>query len=149
MNAVQTVEDNLGTGENAVSGVEDVLTALQTGQVMTLVMTDDFDASGWADYTLPVFGTGKLPTTHPAGGETDSIVAVSLSNELVRLAVQFDAEIEIVHSTAPVDVADDGSIPQAGQDKPRAAAARALDDLGGVAAILRFPLAIDQTTAEM
>jgi hypothetical protein len=149
MNAVQTVEDNLGTGENAVSGVEDVLTALQTGQVMTLVMTDDFDASGWADYTLPVFGTGKMPKNHPAGGDTDSIIEVSLSNELVRLAVQFDAEIEIVHSNVPVDVADDGSIPQGGQDKPRAAAARALDDLGGVAAILRFPLAIDQTTAEM
>jgi len=151
--AVQRVQDNLGTGEYAVAGPEAVLTALQTGQVQTLIMTDDFNADGWADYTLPVYGAGSKPRRHPAGGDVDQIVDVSLPGELVRLAIQTDADVEIVSTTPPNNPGEDAdggrSIPKAGDEPARPEAAQALDALGGVAALLRFPLAIDQTTAEM
>lgn len=147
--AVQLVQDNLGTGELAVAGSEDVLTALQAGQVRTLVMTDDFVAEGWADYSLPVWGAGQPPRQHPAGGDDDQLISVELREELVRLALQTSADIEIVDTRVPVEASEEGRIPDAGARPPRSDAAAALDQLGGVAAILRYALAVDQTTAEL
>ena len=148
MEAVQRVNDGQGPGGHATAGSEDVLVALQSGQVMTLVMNDDFQGQGWADYTLPVYGAGKPPTKHPAGGEPEHIVEVALEDEIVRLAVQTGAEIEIVHSAVPID--PDGNVPirQADDDFPRSEAAQALDQLGGVGAILRFTLTEEQSVAD-
>ena len=48
MEAVQAVRDGVGAGGKGVAGAQDTITALETGQVMTLVMTDDFSQPGWA-----------------------------------------------------------------------------------------------------
>ena len=148
LEAVQRVNDGQGPGGHATAGAEDVLVALQSGQVMTLVMNDDFHGSGWADYTMPVYGVGTPPKKHPAGGEADQIVEVALEDEIVRLAVQTGADIEIVHSSVPVDADGDAPIRNSGDDFPRSEAAQALDQLGGVAAILRFALNDEQSVAD-
>jgi peptide chain release factor subunit 1 len=148
LDAVQRVNDGQGPGGHATAGAEDVLIALQSGQVMTLVMNDDFHGPGWADYTMPVFGTGKPPKKHPAGGEVDQIVEVALEEEIVRLAVQTGADIEIVHSSVPVETDGDAPVRKADDDFPRSEAAQALDQLGGVAAILRFALSDEQSVAD-
>jgi peptide chain release factor subunit 1 len=146
--AVQRVNDGQGPGGHATAGAEDVLVALQSGQVMTLVMNDDFHGPGWADYTLPVYGVGTPPKNHPAGGEADQIVEVALEDEIVRLAVQTGADIEIVHSSVPVETDGDAPIRKSDDDFPRSEAAQTLDQLGGVAAILRFALSDEQSVAE-
>jgi len=148
LDAVGRVNDGQGPGGHAASGAEDVLIALQSGQVMTLVMNDDFHGHGWADFTLPVYGTGAPPKTHPAGGEADQIVEVALEEEIIRLAVQTGADIEIVHTSVPVDTDPDAPIRKAGDDFPRSEAAQALDQFGGVGAILRFTLSDEQSVAD-
>ena len=148
LEAVQRVNEGQGPGGHATAGAEDVLVALQSGQVMTLVMNDDFHGPGWADYTLPIYGVGTPPKKHPAGGEVDQIVEVVLEDEIVRLAVQTGAEIEIVHSSVPVETDGDAPIRKAGEEFPRSEAAQALDQVGGVAAILRFTLNDEQSVAD-
>jgi peptide subunit release factor 1 (eRF1) len=124
--------DNLGTW-NAVR----VIKALQAGQVATLVIVDDFAAPGWADYTMNVYGAGPVPETHPLGGDVADLVPVDLAQELIRLAVRTGAEIEIVKTS--IDTADlPEEIPAGGNGLPRTEAARELDKLGGVGALLRF-----------
>ncbi|HKG24448.1 MAG TPA: Vms1/Ankzf1 family peptidyl-tRNA hydrolase, partial [Thermomicrobiales bacterium] len=91
LEAVQRVREGVGAGGKGVAGPEETLTALQTGQVMTLVMDDDFASPGWADYTMPLYGVGGVPGEHPAGGDTANIVPVALEDELVRLAIQIGA----------------------------------------------------------
>jgi len=136
--AVGRLENGAGPGGGSVIGVDETLDALQTQQVMTLVMNDDFTMSGWADFNLPLYGMGEPPAEHPGGGDPKVIVPVRLEEEVVRLALLQDAEVEIV----PVQQADDGSA-------PRTVVAQRLDSLGGIGAILRFSLAEDQTTAEL
>lgn len=147
--AVQQARDLTKSGGPGVAGIDDVLTALQAGQVETLVMTDDFNALGWADFTFPVYGSGMPPSNHPAGGDAENMVPVTISDELVRMAVQSAAAVEIVRTAVPVSAAEEDDIPDAHGDAgmPRSDAAVMLDDLGGVAAILRFALADDQQTA--
>ncbi|HEU5434756.1 MAG TPA: Vms1/Ankzf1 family peptidyl-tRNA hydrolase, partial [Thermomicrobiales bacterium] len=58
---VQGVRDGVGTRLNGAAGAEATLRALVIGQVMTLVMNDDFSQPGWADYTYPVYGVGAPP----------------------------------------------------------------------------------------
>jgi peptide subunit release factor 1 (eRF1) len=147
--AVDAVRDGVGARARGVAGVEETSTALQTGQVMTLVINDDFSASGWADYTLPLYGAGEVPREHPAGGDKANLVPVELTDELLRLAIQEDAEIEMVRTAVPVSAEEQEEIPDAGDPIPRSPAARDLDGLGGVGAILRFALDIDQPTAEL
>lgn len=147
--AVERAVSNAGsTGAGAV-GAEDVLTALQSGQVMTLVMNADFGVVGWADYTMPVFGVGEPASRHPAGGDVSNLTSIQLESEMVRLALQSDAEIEIVQTEVPVSQEEQRDIRDADEPWPRADAAKALDKVGGVAAILRFALDADQSTAEL
>lgn len=147
--AVELAIGNAAAEGAGAVGAEDVLTALQTGQVMSLVMNADFSAEGWADYTMPLFGVGELPSTHPAGGDADNLTAIQVETELVRLAIQLDAEIEIVRTEVPVSEEEQEDIPDADAPRPRSAAAKRLDEVGGVGAILRFALDADQSTAEM
>ncbi len=114
--AIRTLEDAIAAGGRGAGGVDDVLLALETGQVMTLLMADDFEADGWADYDLNLFGAGAIPAEHPAGGDTASLVPIGLAEEFVRLALATDADVEII---------------------PAREAAR-LHTHGGVGAILRY-----------
>jgi peptide subunit release factor 1 (eRF1) len=146
---VRDVRDGVGARGRGVAGAEDTITALETGQVMTLVMNDDFAATGWADYTLPLYGAGDIPKAHPAGGDVANIVPTVLADELIRLAIQSDAAVELVQSASPVSAEEQEHIPDAAAPTPRAEAARSLDELGGVGAVLRFALDEDRPTAEM
>ena len=149
MRAVTDARDNAGSGGAGATGPEDTLTALQTGQVLTLVMNDDFEADGWADYSMATFGLGDVPDSHPLAGDPANLTPVQLSAEMVRLAIQSDAEIEIVRTEVPVSMDDQMDIPEAGAERPRSEAAMALDEFGGVAAVLRFGLDADQSTANL
>jgi hypothetical protein len=125
-------------GPLAVGGIEQTLLALEEGRVMHLVMTDDFHADGWADYSMPIAGVGEPGGEHPAGGDPAAMVPIALEEEFVRLALGQDASIEIVHGTVPIGQMDDGFVPQAGEGPPRTEAAGLLDGMGGVGAILRY-----------
>jgi len=123
------------------AGAPAVLRALQAGQVTTLVIADDFAATGWADYGRDTFGVGSVPATHPLGGDPADIVPVELAEELIRLAIRTGAGIEIIHTSVPIDDSENSGIPQPGTPPPRAEAAAVLDTIGGVGALLRFTLA--------
>jgi hypothetical protein len=142
---VQRLQDAIGHGEFGAKGAAAVITALQAGQVDTLVVTDDFEGVGWADFRLPAFGTGDLPTTHPFGGDRHDLVPVDLREAMVYLAVTTDADIEFVHAAAPVGP---GEMPrdEDDEDASRLPAAKALDEIGGVGAILRFAMDQNQAT---
>jgi hypothetical protein len=147
---VRRLRDAVGAAGQGAAGAEDTLTALQAGQVQTLLMVDDFAAPGWADFSLPVSGVGDLPAQHPAGGDPDNLVPVALEEELIRLALQAGGAVQIVHTAVPVEeTLADGEIPDAGAAPPRTAPALALDALGGVGALLRFALDEDRPVAEL
>jgi hypothetical protein len=149
MEAVQAVRDGVGAGARGVAGAEDTITALETGQVMTLVMNDDFSQPGWADYTLPLFGVGSPPGEHPAGGDVTDLVPTAVEDEVVRLALQIGADVQLVGSAVPVGEAEQEQIPDADDPTPRSEAARALDELEGIGAILRYALDEGQPTADL
>jgi hypothetical protein len=112
-------------------------------------MNDDFSQPGWADYTLPLYGVGEVPQEHPAGGNPANLVATALEDEFVRLAIQSDAEVELVWSAVPITREELVHVPDADDPKPRAEAAQELDRLGGVAAVLRFALDAGRPTPEL
>jgi hypothetical protein len=149
MEAVQAVRDGVGAGGKGVAGAVDTITALETGQVMTLVMNDDFSQPGWADYTLPLYGVGSPPGEHPAGGDVANLVPTTVEDEVVRLALQIGAEVQLVRSAVPVGVEEQEQIPDADDPTPRSEAARALDELGGIGAVLRYALDEGQPTADL
>jgi Bacterial archaeo-eukaryotic release factor family 10 len=149
MEAVQAVRDGVGAGGKGVAGAVDTITALETGQVMTLVMNDDFSQPGWADYTLPLYGVGSPPREHPAGGDVANLVPTTVEDEVVRLALQIGADVELVRSAVPVGLEEQEQIPDADNPTPRAEAARSLDEMGGIGAILRYALDEGQPTADL
>jgi hypothetical protein len=103
--------------------------------VRQIIMVDDFSAEGWTDYQSRVVGVGPVPPEHPTGGSTSSIVPISLAEELVRRAVLSVADIEIVQTED--ENAAEPTLDRAG-GIPRSEPARLLDELGGVAALLRY-----------
>lgn len=134
---VGEVLNALPTG-NAVAGTVDVLNALRNGQVHRLIMTRRYSEEGWIDPKMQLFGVGDPPTEHPAGGSLEDIVVVPLEEEMIRQAVQSGSQIEIVKGSLAVDA--DAPIPAAGQEAPRNELVQPLDELGGVAAMLRFAI---------
>ncbi|HEU0115583.1 MAG TPA: hypothetical protein VFQ80_12945 [Thermomicrobiales bacterium] len=138
--AVQSVRDGVGTRLNGAAGADATLRTLVIGQVITLVMNDDFSQPGWADYTYPVYGVGAPPAVHPAGGDVANIVPTALEDEMIRLALQTDATIELVQSAVPVGAGEIEHVPDAAEPLPRSDAAKALDALGGVGAVFRYEL---------
>jgi peptide subunit release factor 1 (eRF1) len=145
MEAVRAVRDGVGAGTNGVAGAEATLTALLGGQVLTLVVNDDFAQTGWADFTLPLFGVGDVPREHPAGGDVANIVPVELADEVIDLALQTDAAVELVRTVMPIAAEGTEGVPPAGAAAPRYEAALALDALGGIGAILRFTIEEDRS----
>jgi hypothetical protein len=137
---VQRLRDAIGHGEYGASGAAEVLTALQAGQVDTLVMVDDFEAAGWADFGFPAFGTGDPPKSHPLGGNGADIVPVDLREALVFLAMTTDADFDVIHSAAPVPDRVAESDVERELVESRLPAAVTLDEIGGVGAILRFSM---------
>jgi hypothetical protein len=137
---VQQLSDAVGAGGKGAAGGEATLEALQAGQVQTLVIADTYEEPGWADFSMPLYGIGHVPREHPAGGDVSAIVPISVEEEFIRLALQQDAEVEIIHSPVPVSQEEQTDVPDAGQPLPITEAAAALNELGGVGAILRFTL---------
>lgn len=135
--AVDRLVENMG-GPMAVGGVEQTLLALEEGRVMTLVMAEDFHADGWVDYSFPIAGVGRPGGQHPAGGDPGAMVEVGLEEEMIRLAMGQDADVEIVHGAVPIEALPADYVPQAGERRPRTPAAERLDEIGGVGAILRY-----------
>jgi len=138
--SVQRLRDAIGAGEYGAGGAEDVLAALQAGQVENLVMADDFQGMGWADFAFPVYGVGDRPATHPLGGDCADIVAVNLREALTYLALTTGAKIDIIHSAAPVPGDEPESDAERDLVESRLPPASALDELGGVGAVLRFSM---------
>jgi hypothetical protein len=134
--AVDQVADAVGSGNRGAAGSIDILKALEQGQVYRLVMSGDYSEMGWADYTMPIYGIGEVPTEHPAGGDLHNIVPVPLEQEMIRQALLTGAQIEIVDPSVPVDT--EGEVPKAGAETPNAPADTKLDALGGVGALLRW-----------
>lgn len=139
--SVERLKNAIGQGNMGSVGASEVLRNLQNGQVDTLVMNDTFEGEGWADYEMHVYGVDNLPTNHPAGGDVSKLVAVNLRDELVRLALSSGAQVDIIHSTMPVD--DDADVRDADEKFPKTQAATELEDMGGVGAILRYAMTGD------
>jgi hypothetical protein len=135
LDVVRDAQATIAAGGQATAGPAPVLEALQDRRVQQLIMVDDFAAEGWTDYQARIVGVGPVPNEHPTGGSTMTLVPMSLAEELVRRAVLSDADIEIVQTA-------DNEAPEPSLDRqggiPRSEAARLLDDLGGVAALLRY-----------
>ena len=136
LRVAKALADAVGADNRGAGGAVRVLNALQASQVATLVMNEDYEEDGWADFTMGMYGVGPVPTTHPAGGDVANLVDIDFDEELLRLAVLTDAEIEIVDIEVPVST--EGEVPRAGQEFPRSEAATVLDGFGGVGALLRF-----------
>ncbi|MCO5218869.1 MAG: hypothetical protein M9909_08575 [Thermomicrobiales bacterium] len=134
--SVDALRNAIGGGALGVAGPHEVLRALQNGQVETLILCDTFEGSGWADYEMHVFGVNDVPAVHPTGGDTSKLVAVDLRDELVRLALSTGAEVDIIHSSVPVEAT---GVPAAGE-LPKSDAAAELVEMGGVGAILRYAI---------
>lgn len=134
--SVERLRNAIGAGEFGVSGISEVLRALQNGQVNLLIMNDTFDGTGWADYEGHVYGVGSVPTVHPTGGDMGKLTAVELRDELVRLALMTGAEVDIIHSGIPME---ETGVPAAGEQQ-QSDAATELAKLGDVGAVLRFTI---------
>jgi peptide subunit release factor 1 (eRF1) len=147
--AVQAAHDGWAAGGKGVEGAEKTLVALEARQVQTLVMNDDFSQAGWADYTFPLFGVGSPPAEHPAGGDPANIVPTALEDEILRLAIHNDAEVELVWTQAPITRRELQHVPDEDDPKPRMPAAVALDSMGGVGGVLRFALDAGLPTAPL
>lgn len=135
---VRRLQDAIGADGRGMGGVAAVTKALQKGQVATLVIVDDFAASGWGDYTLDAYGAGPVPDAHPLAGDVANLEPVELADKLIRLAVRTGAEIEIVKTSVDTSDLPDGGVPAGGNGPARSEAAQELDTLGGVGALLRF-----------
>jgi hypothetical protein len=131
---VERIANAVGAGGRGKTGTTDVLRALQQGQASGIAMVDDFAETGWADFARDLYGAGPVPTEHPLGGDVADLVPVQLADEMIRLAVQTSARIEIVKTAVEGEDTD----ASAGGGLPRTEAARRLDALGGVGATLRY-----------
>jgi hypothetical protein len=131
--AVAELEEAIGRETLGRSGAEAVATVLARGQVELLVINDDFNAEGWIDPNFAVAGVGEPPAEHPAGGDLAGIYQVELGDEFIRMALNQNARVEVVH-TMPLEAPTldgDGAA-------SRSDAAARLDALGGVGVVLRF-----------
>jgi peptide subunit release factor 1 (eRF1) len=131
---VERIANAVGAGGRGKTGTTDVLRALQQGQASGIAMVDDFAETGWADFARDLYGAGPVPAEHPLGGDVADLVPVQLADEMIRLAVQTSARIEIVKTAVEGEDTD----ASAGGGLPRTEAARRLDALGGVGATLRY-----------
>jgi peptide subunit release factor 1 (eRF1) len=137
--AVDRVGELVGGGKGVASGSQAVLEALVNGQVSELIMVDDYHEDGWADFENNRHGVADSRDVFGHADEEFDLVPIALEEEMVRLALLTSAEIDIISSAVPVEYDNEGDIPETGEDI-RSPAAKELDNLGGVAALLRFEI---------
>lgn len=106
----KAVQAEIDKEEQGVAGVEDTLRALEMGQVMTLIVSTGFHCPGWADYTMNVYGAGDPPHEHPEGGNPQNIYRVDLEEEMIRLALATDADLEVVPDDSAAGIKAHGGI---------------------------------------
>lgn len=94
--AVVDLQNNLATQPGlGVIGIEATAMALSKGQVRTLLMLSDFQAAGRRNPNSSFLYTG-LRTTDPYDGS--ELEPVELREAFTALAVQYNAEIQVVES---------------------------------------------------
>lgn len=135
--SAQAVADAVGQGGTAVAGPEQVIEALAQNRVSDLIMNEDFHESGWADFENHRYGVGEQRGVLAGVVDEVTVQPVLIEQEMVRLAIKQNAGIDIIHTGVPVTAERDDQLPDAGEI-PRSDAARMLDQLGGVAALLRY-----------
>ncbi|MGI8690468.1 MAG: hypothetical protein ACR2M3_17955, partial [Thermomicrobiales bacterium] len=106
-----------------------------------------FQASGWVDDTLAMIGVGTPPLEHPAGGDTASLRAVDLLDEMIHRALMTDSAIAFI-TTRSVEVPEDANEAEQTHGE-RQGAPRTLQEHGGGGAILRFRLDADQAVPDL
>jgi hypothetical protein len=106
------IKEGLGHGGRGVSGFDDVLSAVGRHQVQTLLVDRNYRASGWRCVDCGWVGLVATERCPVCGG---AIVPIADAvGEIVRLAIMQNGQVEV------------------GENIP------ALDDLGGVAGVLRY-----------
>ncbi|HJX37745.1 MAG TPA: Vms1/Ankzf1 family peptidyl-tRNA hydrolase [Anaerolineae bacterium] len=109
---IEKLRAEVHSGNLGAAGLEDTIHALQKGQVMTLLVNEDFESSG-----LRCTSCGQLSLTSPCafcGGETE--VLPSMVEELVKQAFLQNCEMMFI----------------GGDNREK------LAELGGIGALLRF-----------
>ncbi len=97
--AAELLLDELRTGGLAVSGSESTLKALARGQVDILVLSESYEESGgWKCSACELVGVKASPLVCPQCGE-HTIKETNVKEEMVRLAAQFGATVEIVRNS--------------------------------------------------
>jgi hypothetical protein len=135
--SVKAISDTYQSGGPAVVGSEAVMNALIEARVAALVINEDFHEDGWADFANQRYGVGEQRNVLTSAVAEIAVAPVIMEEEMVRLAIQQNAEIDIIHTGVPVTGERDDQLPDA-DEIPRSDAARRLDELGGVAALLRY-----------
>ena len=133
--AVENVKQLSTSAGRAVVGSTAVLNALKGGQARELIINDDFHEDGWADFTRDRYGVG-VDRDVLSDDELDAN-PIDIEEEMTRLAIATGAEIDVIHSSVPVLGDAWSATPEAGKI-PRTEASAELEQLGGVAAILRY-----------
>ena len=92
---VKELGDNLGAGNKAVSGIRDVLQAINDKKVMKLMLADGFTQSG---YNCPSCGLLGLEEDE-CGCEGKSEKVTDLVDEMVQAAIAQGAKVEFVQGS--------------------------------------------------
>lgn len=108
----ERIKEGLGPGGHGISGFDDVLGALERSQVQTLLVARGHRPPGWRCLECTWVGLAELVKCPRCGGET--VPVMDAVGELVRLAILQSGDVEVA------------------EDLPL------LDELGGVAGILRY-----------
>jgi hypothetical protein len=106
------IKEGLGRGGRGISGFDDVLGALGSNQVQTLLVDRNYQVPGWRCEECSWVGLTAAERCPVCGGAATTVV--DAVGELVRLAILENGQIEV------------------GEDIP------VLDELGGVAGLLRY-----------
>ncbi|TVR70376.1 MAG: hypothetical protein EA415_13020 [Sphaerobacteraceae bacterium] len=137
LESARMVVEAIKRGGAGAGGSDDVFAALAEGKVNTLVMNEDFHEDGWADFVNHRYGAGEHGDVFDGHVGEFSAAPIIAEDEMVRLAIQNGAEIDIIHTGVKIEREPNDQLPDAGQI-PRAEAAQLLDKYGGVAALLHY-----------
>ncbi len=107
------VQEALGNGGRGTAGFDDVLEAVRRHQVQTLLVQRNYRVPGWR--CLSCDWVGLSPVTRCPVCDEETVPVADAVGEIVRLAVLQGSHVEVGENI------------------------RALDALGNVAAVLRFP----------
>lgn len=135
--SAKTVVEAIKSGRTAAAGSDDVFAALVQGKVSSLIMNEDFHEGGWADFVNHRYGAGDRGDVFDQFPGEFKAEPILVEDEIVRLAIQNGAEIDIIHTGVKIERLPNEQLPDAGE-MPRSEAASLLDKLGGVAAMLRY-----------